>query len=211
MAYKQVKAFNQSKATHTAGACLVNVRTGYGINSKYPNAWSAWEHTDQHTDAIPTGVDVPLYFSYKDANNGHIGVHLADGRFWSDGTIYASVAAYNASGHTPQYRGWSTSVDGVAVIQQVVAPTPPAGLDMPAIGSRIQLIPKDVRTTFKAGTASKAGVINVTDNTFKYVVRGYDAKYPGRILINSASAGGDGVGLALYYVGGAKIPGWQRI
>ena len=57
-----------------------------------------------------------MFFSYKDANNGHIGVRLANGQFWSDGNTYASIAAYNAAGHTPVYVGWSTQVDGVAVM-----------------------------------------------------------------------------------------------
>lgn len=104
----------------------------------------------------------------------------------------------------------NSRVTGILVIK-VTAPTPAPGLDMPAIGSRIQLVPKDNRTTYKAGTADVAGHIPVIDDTFIYVVRGYDSKYPGRILINSASGGGNGVGLALYYVGGARIPGWKKI
>jgi len=79
-----------------------------------------------------------------------------------------------------------------------VAPKPPTDPKMPKIGSSIQLIPKQTRTTFKAGTTTVAGKINVKDNTFIYTVRGYDKKYPTRILINSKSAGGNGVALALY-------------
>lgn len=80
---------------------------------------------------------------------------------------------------------------------------------MPPVGSKIQLIPVDTRTTFRAGTTTQAGTIHVSDNSFIYTVRGYDSKYPGRIIINSASAGGDGVALALYYTSGALIPGWK--
>ncbi len=210
--YKQIKTFDHSNAGCKPGLCLINVRTHFNINSKYPTAWQAWENTDQHTDPIPTGVDVPVYFWYKDANNGHVGVHLANGQFWSDGNIYASIQAYNASGHTPQYRGWSTSVDGVAVIQQVADPTPQPTSGMPPVNSRIQLIAgSGTRDTFHAGTTNKAGTINPTDNTFNYLVRGYDPKYPNRIIINSASAGGNGVALALYYTNGSIIPGWKKI
>ena len=84
-------------------------------------------------------------------------------------------------------------------------------LAMPKVGSKIQLIPKQTRTTFKAGTKSRAGSIKVTDNSFIYTVRGYDAKYPNRILINSKSAGGNGVALALYYTSGANIGGWKQV
>jgi len=94
----------------------------------------------------------------------------------------------------------------------VTAPAPPSGgLDMPALNSRIQLMPPDKRSTFRVGAPDKVGTINVTDNTFTYVVRGFDSKYPGRIIINSRSAGGDGIGLALYYLSGARIPGWKKI
>lgn len=85
------------------------------------------------------------------------------------------------------------------------------GLDMPSIGSWIQLMPQDTRTTFRVGTANEAGKIRVIDDTFKYLVRGYDEKFPGRIIINSASAGGNGVGLALYYLNGQRIPGWKKV
>lgn len=82
---------------------------------------------------------------------------------------------------------------------------------MPPINARIQLIPIDKRTTFKAGTATKVGEINVKDNSYIYTVRGYDTMYKNRIIINSASAGGNGVSLALYYVNGTKIEGWKQL
>jgi murein DD-endopeptidase MepM/ murein hydrolase activator NlpD len=83
--------------------------------------------------------------------------------------------------------------------------------NMPPVNSRIQLLPRDTRTTFKAGTTTPAGRINITNNSFIYIVRGYDSRYPNRILINSASAGGNGVALALYYTNGTVIKGWKRI
>jgi murein DD-endopeptidase MepM/ murein hydrolase activator NlpD len=82
---------------------------------------------------------------------------------------------------------------------------------MPAIGSLIQLIPTIVRKTYRAGTTTVVGVINVTDYSFVYMVRGYDPVYPYRILINSASAGGNNVGLALYYTDGSTIGGWKKL
>jgi len=83
---------------------------------------------------------------------------------------------------------------------------------MPAVGSVVVLSKGVNRGTFKAGTTIVAGTIKPTDNTtFRYTVRGYDPRYPNRILINSASAGGNGVALALYYTSGAKIDGWRTI
>lgn len=83
--------------------------------------------------------------------------------------------------------------------------------NMPPIGSLIQLLPTDKRTTFRAGTTTQVGTINVNANDFIYIVRGYDPKYPNRIIINSASAGGNGVALALYYTNGQRIPGWKQL
>jgi hypothetical protein len=82
---------------------------------------------------------------------------------------------------------------------------------LPPVGSKIHLIPPQTRTTWKVGTATPAGTIRVTDDTFDYIVRGYDPQYPGRIVINSASGGGDGVGLALYFLSGARVDGWVQV
>lgn len=89
-----------------------------------------------------------------------------------------------------------------------VAPQPSK---MPPIRSKIQLLPVDVRTTYKAGTTKAVGAIKVTDGTYIYTVRGYDPVYGNRILINSVSAGGSGVALALYYTSGERVPGWKQL
>lgn len=82
---------------------------------------------------------------------------------------------------------------------------------MPRIGSSIRLTKGINRTTFRAGTTTQVGTIRPKDNTYVYLVRGYDSKYPNRILINSASAGGNGVALALYYTDGKRIDGWTQL
>lgn len=111
---------------------------------------------------------------------------------------------------------WNASfnnyVDPDKVIAQAIEASKPK-FNMPPVGSRIQLIPRDSRTTYKAGTTTPASSkkIEVTDNSFIYIVRGYDPKFPNRIIINSKSAGGDGVALALYYTNGQIIPGWKKV
>lgn len=83
---------------------------------------------------------------------------------------------------------------------------------MPKIGENIRLSRGVNRTTFRRGTTTRAGVIRPTDNTsFVYRVRGYDANYPNRIIINSRSAGGNGVALALFYTNGNRIEGWTKL
>lgn len=121
MSWQQVKKFDQAKAGKIKNFCLANVTKGYGVPNKYASAWESWQNTKQHQDGAPLGVDVPVYFSYTatidgiNKNWGHIGVSLANGKFWSDGVVYPSIGIYTA-GHSPKYVGWGESVNGVKVI-----------------------------------------------------------------------------------------------
>lgn len=120
----QLIPFNQSKAGGVPKKCLENTRTGFvsadhpnGIPAKYGSAWEAWEHTQQHPGEPPLGLDVPVFFSYIDEENGHIGVRLTSGSFWSDGVVYSSIPAYQAN-HLPIYVGWGESINDVKVIEE---------------------------------------------------------------------------------------------
>lgn len=113
--YKQVKDFNTKKGGTKRGWCLQNVRLGYGINAKYPSAWRDWTSGKQFITPIPKGVDVPIYFWW--GRYGHVGVQLADGRFWTDGKIYSSLWRYRVTHPAVVYRGWSTEVNDVTVIK----------------------------------------------------------------------------------------------
>lgn len=106
---------------------------------------------------------------------------------------------------------WNDSFDNYVDWEKLLAEANKPQSNMPAVGSKIQLLPVDTRTTYRAGTTTEAGKIHVKDGTYVYVVRGYDPKYPNRVLINSESAGGDGVALALYYTNGQLIPGWKKV
>ena len=121
MSWQQVKKFDQAKAGKIKNFCLANVTKGYGIPNKYASAWEAWQNTQQHKGNPPAKLDTPVYFSYTatidgiNKNWGHIGVSLANGKFWSDGVVYPSIGIYTA-GHSPKYVGWGESVNGVKVI-----------------------------------------------------------------------------------------------
>ena len=122
--YTQLIAFDKSKGGNEKDNCLGNTRIGFSIpNGVYKSAWLDWLNTDQHTEPIPDGVDVPVSFSYWAtidgiyANWGHKGVRLADGTFWSDGKVYPSIEAYTST-HAPKYLGWSTSLEGIQVITE---------------------------------------------------------------------------------------------
>jgi len=119
---KQLIPFNIEKGGTTPNLCLNNVRLGYGIPNLYSSAWEAWLHTEQHTDPIPEGLDVPVYFSYWATidgvykNWGHIATRIKDGRLWSDGKIYATLEEY-LKNHTPKYVGWGESINEVKVLE----------------------------------------------------------------------------------------------
>ncbi len=123
MSYQQVRRFDQTKAGRVIGLCLRNVRLGYGIASKYNSAWQSWLNAPQKTTTIPTGLDIPVYFSYiatingVRANYGHIGVRLANGRFWSDGKTFLNLTTFRALHWNTRYVGWSDEVNDVKVIK----------------------------------------------------------------------------------------------
>jgi len=123
MSWQQVKPFVQSKGGTTPNMCLANVRSGYQIKNLLPDAWTAWQQTEQHKGNPPAGVDVPVFFSYTATidgvrkNYGHIGVRLKNGKFWSDGKTYPTIAAYTAN-HSPVYVGWGESVNNERVIKE---------------------------------------------------------------------------------------------
>lgn len=110
---KQLIPFDPAKGGRQPGFCLQNVRLGYGIQNKYPNAITAWNNTQQHRDRNFPALDVPVYFTYK--SDGHIGVRLKDGRFWSDGNMYSSLDLYELN-HSPVFLGWGESVNDIKVI-----------------------------------------------------------------------------------------------
>ena len=197
--------------------------TGVPFGS-YGNAIKWWTATHPNllakynkiaTTTVEKGDIVPLRTNGRTdfSGDGHIGIATG-------AQTATTVEILEQNGSTGGGQGTGGDAIRARFVQKSRVPgilrpkttePPKPAPNMPAIGSRIQLIPRDVRTTYRAGTATVAGKINVTDDSFIYTVRGYDAKYPGRIIINSASAGGNGVGLALYYVNGNIIPGWKKV
>lgn len=195
------------------GDCLIYVRERFGIASKYLTALAAWQavpaqyrHTDQNFPSVPVAV----FFTGGD---GHVEIWIPGVGF--DGSPYNTATGHIELPTIPEveqhygvkFAGWTEWLDGVLVAEQVVAPAPSS--KMPAVGSSIELVGVQARTTYHAGTTNVAGTIHTNNNV--YIVRGTDSKYPGRILINSASAGGDGVALALYYTNGTNIGGWKQL
>lgn len=57
------------------------------------------------------------------------------------------------------------------------------------VGKQIRFLPRRSWKLYFPGTTTVRGTLNITDNTFQYLVRGIDAKYPNRVIINSGTVG----------------------
>lgn len=144
-------------------------------------------------------------------------VGVSVGQFIPEGTVIATSGntGFTTGPHLhhdtrENFTAWNASFSNYVDWEKMLAAvTPPSTAKMPPIGSKIKLAKGTTRTTFKAGTTTVAGTIRVTDETFVYTIQGYDPKYSNRVLINSKSAGGNGVALALYYTNGVRIDGWS--
>ena len=154
--------------------------------------------------------DIVIFKGINGNPYGHIGVCDGDA-----GILTVTVLEQNGSD------GSGSGVGGNAIRTRAITRTRVVGmlrqkaskpaLKMPPIGGRIKLTKGVNRSVFKAGTTKVVGVIRPIDNTYIYTIRGYDSRYPNRILINSASAGGNGVALALFYTSGQRIEGWTVV
>lgn len=204
MSYKNTVTINISQMGKTKGSCLANTRIAAvpDIPAKYPDATTARHNTILHAGTPPSNVWVPVFFTfyatvdgvYKDW--GHIGWYK-DGKFWSDGVEYSSIASYE-SNHAPRYVGWGETLNGVRVVEYVAAPAPTP------TGKTLHLDKGTITTTYSAA-GSKVGSIYARDDTYNYVIRENDGN---RVKINSASGGGDGIYVYLRYSAtGALIPG----
>lgn len=211
MAYRQLRAPNL-KTVGKSGYCLVYARSVFGVGSKWATAALAWANASyKHTGNPPNDASVPVWFKY--GKDGHVAVSVPGKGVYSttaQGVKVFKTVAECASYVKATYLGWSEDINGVRVVQPVATPSQPVS-KLPPVGSSIQLIAPQTRTTWRVGTANAVGSIKVTDNSFKYVIRGYDSLYPGRAIINSASGGGNGVGLALFYLNGSRVDGWKSI
>jgi len=140
---------------------------------------------------------------------GHVGI--ADG---TTGWLNVPTLEQNGStGNGSGTGGDAIRIRGIAKsrVMGVLRPKPATNpISMPRVGSQINITKGTTRNTFRAGTTIIAGTIRATSTDFNYLVRGYDPKYPNRIIINSASAGGSGVALALFYTSGQRIEGWTQ-
>lgn len=114
MSYKQVVNFNLSKMGTKKGYCLMNVRQGFGIAGKNPDAKSDMlENKNAGTlhpiNTLPTNVCVPVY---ADTTNVH--EHIMVSVY---GDIYSDGKKVNKGNYI--YFGWGEMVNGIKVVEKV--------------------------------------------------------------------------------------------
>lgn len=205
-----------------------NYKVTFGYNAKYP-----WGGRHRGNDrACPVGTEVRIE-GVLIARTGNTGLTTGPHLHTQAGTDIACQKDINPTplefkagkvvrtGAGPTWGKFVTIQVGSQFItychlSQIIAPVgltiyapkpPQPQRPMPPVGSKVRLTIN--RTAFKPGTTQVAGTIRPAGG-YNYIVRGYDPKFPGRIIVNSASAGGT-VALALYYVNGAKIEGWSQV
>lgn len=188
----------------------------YGLKpASWGNAIDYWYSTnpavltkfERVSTTVTRAGDIVIFRGINGNPYGHIGIADSPSGILTTATLEQNGSTGNGSG----IGGDAIRVRAITRSRIVGVLRPKAShpvSKMPNVGQRINITKGTTRTTFRAGTTTVAGYIRATDTSFNYVVRGYDPRYPNRVLINSASAGGNGVALALYYNTGAKIEGW---
>lgn len=174
---RPLRKFNLTLAGTKPYWCLQNTRLGYAIGTKYPSAISAWEHTEQHKDQnFPAGCDVPIFFNWTGKvegvtkNWGHVGVRLADGRFWTDGKFYQSIGtlmAFYLKNGNPSYLGWGESLNGVPIVKSVtIEPNMAIIQDTPNWYGRCN----DTHWRINGGELPRAAFLSFVNKEFLYFV-----------------------------------------
>jgi hypothetical protein len=186
----------------------VDYRTPTGVAVRAPEAGFVsyfWSNSYGNVAALvrPNGDVIWFAHNSRRGNTGHV----------SKGTIiaYTGNTGWSTGPHSHvEYRLGGSQNRPIDFEAWLRNNPEPRKFPLPKVGERIRLVRGVNRTVFRAGTTNPVGTIRPTDDTFYYLVRGVDSRYPNRILINSASAGGNGVALALYYTNGQKIEGWVK-
>jgi hypothetical protein len=119
-----------------AGMCARFTWKAFGCNSihNYSTAREAWDGSEyKHSDALPAGVDVPIYFSWvwpgTGVDFGHAAVATADGRVLSSpgqgyGQQWFASVDDCARYFGAIYLGWTEDMAGCPVIVSDPTPAP---------------------------------------------------------------------------------------
>lgn len=133
MAYRQLIA-PKLTTTDNSGWCLRFVGNDYNLkNRPHPDAWDAWTKAKKrHTDALPTDVAVPVFFTWTGTidgvrkNWGDVAIHVPGrGVFGTplsgagktnrwDSSVHARASAIGGSA---QYVGWTEDLNGYQLVE----------------------------------------------------------------------------------------------
>lgn len=120
MKYKQLVPFDLAKMGTKKDWCLANVRDGFGIPPKYPDAKAAMEANKRagllhDISTLPNDVSVPVFL---DTPSVWEHVIVADhGKFYSDGKLLTSLTGLTAF-------GWGESLNDVRIVEPVLEEAP---------------------------------------------------------------------------------------
>lgn len=133
MAFRQLIA-PKLTTTDNSGWCLRFVGNDYQLkNRPHPDAWDAWTKAKKrHTDALPTDVAVPVFFTWTGTidgvrkNWGDVAIHVPGrGVFGTplsgagktnrwDSSVHARASAIGGSA---QYVGWTEDLNGYQLVE----------------------------------------------------------------------------------------------
>lgn len=138
---KQVVAFDLSKMGTTPGWCEKNVREGYGLPARLPDAKADMEFNRNNgllhdMDSLPAKGAVPVFVDTPSVNE-HIEVSI-DGVLYSDGKRVTNPEAQ-------KYFGWGESCATFRVVEIIADPVPeptpePEPVDEIKVGDKVDLI-----------------------------------------------------------------------
>lgn len=118
--YKQLVPFTLKNMGTKRDWCLANVREGFGIPAKYPDAKAAMEANKKASllhpiTTLPDDVAVPVFI---DTPSVWEHVIVSDkGKFYSDGKQLTSLDGLTIF-------GWGESLNGVRIVESIPEPTP---------------------------------------------------------------------------------------
>lgn len=112
--------------TNWSGYCSTYVEQAYGLKYLKPTAWLLWGASNQHTDAIPAGVYVPIFFSgyygmghasiyRKDPATGAISIWTSPLSAKPYADTYSSIGAIERA-YGVIYVGWTDDLAGHKVV-----------------------------------------------------------------------------------------------
>lgn len=121
---------------YTGGWCLSAVQDSFGTDHPYPTAIGQWNGAgNKYGGRPPSGISVPVFFSFTTEPAGHVAVQFADGTVGSStqsgthNSLYIHpnsedlMKVYRDAGWKMTYLGWKDTV-GTQQVVKYIEPKP---------------------------------------------------------------------------------------